>query len=750
MPLPVNPTQVDRQNYVQINRVGEHPPLPQVQVGQRTQQFLPIVLSRFAIEAQQNATRNFLRTFYFNLVSANYWHNEYCANALKTTLDIVEYALWTSQGDPQQIIASAVADATEMLVAYFANAYAQQGLSQYIDGNAWQAVNAALARLNQYQQGIAQLSQQLMAQQPQMGYGQPVGMGGYYPNAMPVQNRPFNTNQLPVGHMSGPQMTPFAPPTQLSGLPRRGEMSSTPEPQQPGFQQQPFVAPVQEFRRGIPRGELNAETLQVNEVRGGPQQPMEVRTAPAAPPAPAPVVVTPPESKHTFTRLDTPTAAPRRPVTVIDPTVYGTPEPAPAAPVETVTPPVADTVLPKRNEDFTVTYPEDPYKEIVMSDGTICRRAVDSGWTPTRTTAAPYPMAYNPATQLLVYVRTPDGIIRQMLRELTDEAAPVETYLDHELDPQLRQLERERLAADRPRSVIDWSRITRLQIEPEKPYGLEAVPEPEPVVAEGEEDGEAVAMETTPQRVERVLACDDPKSLMALAVTEYPELSEVILTHPVELYGMRMESRLTRSDIEGIIEELGRAKTFQGAKTHLETLIREKPQDQEIWTLIDERLTENVNHYLNTSLSIPWKIGSFLEDIGTLEDEVRGDYGDVPATLLATLAPLILCVSCDLLPREVGDDESPGDVVSLTLVNRYSVTCIPEAFADLSVAFSGMGAVSKSALPELYAFLDGILDRTEDYPNPFYARYIRTSDNHWLRLDGAMLADDTYLLSEFK
>lgn len=738
MPLPVSPNEIDRQNFVQINQLGEHPPLPQVAIGQRTQQFLPIFLSRFAIAVQQNATRNFLRVFYFNLISQNYWQNNSCVLALKTIADIVEHNLWTTTGDPQQIIAQSVEEGTSVMVAYFAHTYAGEGLSQFIDSNAWNAINQGLERLKQYQMAIGQMQQQM---RPAM---QPIypQQGGYYPNAMPqMPNVPFNTNQLPVGHMGGPQMTTFGgPPSQLGSMPKTGVMSDAVVPQmQSGAQ---FNAPpVHEFRRGIQRGLITPESLetaqqpqreiQVTEIRGGPQQPVSIQQQPIE------------TNSRAVTILDTAGSTPRRPVTVLD---------GPTQPnhLDSTTTSTDNAVTDENVPDYTITYPEDPYREIIMSDGTICRRAIDSGWTPTFTINAPYPLAYNPKTQLLVYVKTPDGVIRQLLRDLTAEESAkdlgdngVESYIEHELDPELRQRERDRLAVDRPKSVIDWNRITNLQVEHAKPYSLEVIPgDPEVTV-----EDDAITF-PVPERVEQIVICDDCQSLVALTVLEHPELGKIIHQHPVEMYGTRLEYRLTHTDLHDIINELSRAETFIDVKRHLETLRREKSDDAEIWDIIEERLKSSVNRHLNVGLSIPWKIGSFMEDIATLEEEIRNDYGDVPASVFVATAPSIIKIACNVIPRE--EEDVSEDVNRITFSSQYSVTSIPNTLEDLAVAFIGHGAVSKETMPELYAFLEAIVNRTEDYPNPFAARYVKTSDNQWLQLDTALLAANTYLISRLE
>lgn len=346
----------------------------------------------------------------------------------------------------------------------------------------------------------------------------------------------------------------------------------------------------------------------------------------------------------------------------------------------------------------------------------------------------------------------------------------MESYENHELNPELRDRERKRQAERGGKAVVDWTRMINLTPESSKPYALPS-DEPTPHSEESSADQVAAALKNLPDMkvIDEVISAHDLLSAEAAAMTRHPELIKVAKTAPIEFYCEQVTPRLTVDNVQTVVEELAGSTTYAELRDALAKARTQHAEDGPIWDMIENRLTQQVNHLLNVSFAIEWKIGSFSDDILDLVKELENDYGpsvlDTFNTLTTHVIDQAICIAGKHVEDKLADDKVEGEASEdaetakveesndaaiqhvIAFQNRSSITCIPYKFEDLEVAINGISAVNKQDLPELYAVIHAIFARTTDFPVSFIGRYIKTLDNVWLRLDLACLVDDAYLIS---
>lgn len=716
-----HPLELDTRAFVRINTFGEHAPLPQVNIGPRTAQVARAALSQFTVNIQSMSNRHAPRIFFTNLMTQNNWQNQECAEALTIVLSAVEMRLATSQGDPVQIAIATVDEVVPLLVAAICSKYHQQ-IGPYLDQQSFTAIQQGIQRFNQLRSDLQYFAQASTNQGwgmqnqnygggfgggfsggngsysfapnpgPGMNYGQPPNTG-----ALSAISSPIRTGAKVAGqNRSGWQETPMAPPpTNYGQTTRIGPVNAT-------LEVDDEWKPTLQHVRGV--DEISSSTEGVKIVTSNRE------------PAPvAPRTITN-NAGYRVVRLDPPTPAPE-------------PEPQPAV---------------EEDPEYTITYPDNPFREIKLRNGTIIREASTSGWVRDRTTRDPYAKAFNPRTHILVHTKTTDGKVHEVLqpKTTTEPEDTMESYEAHELDPELRQRERERRAKHEGKSVIDWNRIIRLKAEDDKPYALEEVAPDD----EKPSEIDSIVFDDT-KIVSKVVTSTDPKSGLAVALANNQELTPVFKTHPIEFYGERVEVRVTNNDLHDPISSLSSITDFIELRDTLAKARTQFAADSEVWDLLEERLTTQVNRHLNIGLGIDWTIGSFSEDIEELIKTIGDSYGTTATEALISATSNIVEIATKIEPPgavELGENNT------IAFVTRYSVTSIPYSFEDLEVAYKGTAAISKNVLPEFHTFVRGIFSRTQDYPVVFADRYVRTKDNHWFRLDVALLMEDTYLISDYK
>jgi len=716
--LPVDPTRVDSSFF--LNGVPSvSPPIPLQAVPPSIGANAPYVLGLIAAHVQQNALANPARAFFSNIVTRNNWNNPEAVLVAATVMEVVDYMLQTQRGDPHQILDGAVSMTVLHMTALFTSQYAHE-MAPYLSPGLSTQLQQSLQQFNQLKQEIQMFYQRAAQYPPQPQYPQ------HYPQPYPQQPQMITSTFNQPGQMA-PNMRPvLQPPVQMTtSLQTQAQLNQGHSLSRfgPNVPMQPTATPpVSQMSTGTTLSRFNqpAQTPAPVQTTGlaVPVQPVMVApaTTPVQPAMPAPMVTSV-------------TAAPQQPAVIQTAPTY-TP-PTVALPDNWRSTEYRQAPRPKMSDGFTLTYPEDPFREIVFANGDVARDAATSGWKSHRTGKQPYHIAYNPERHRLMHLRTIDGLVHEFLTDIIPPTeSVVEPYHEHELDTELKQAEITRLNEKSGKTLIDWSKLVDLTPRDDLPY---AVPADESEVIEGER---------TPKIVRTVYSSTDVLSAEAMLFVEHEELAKIAETEPVEFYVESVTPRLTKQDITAAIDELTNCTSFKAVVDVLLRCDREHPEDRVIWDEIDDRLTAQVNRTLNINLSIDWTIDSFCSDIVELEQEVRrvygADVGDTFTNLAMYIIDTALCVG-----KQTG---AAANRHVVTFLSRTSVTLLPYTFDDLQLRLEGVSAIDRNSLHELHAFVEALFERTTDIPINYAGRYIHTKDDVWLRLDQAHLAADTYLI----
>lgn len=737
MSLPVHPTQLDSRPFVRVDNLGMFAPFPQVPVPPIVAPHVATVLSFLTINIQQNSSNSPLRIFFTNLISRNNWQNEDCAKVVAVTLEIVEYRLASANGNAHpDFLRGVVDEAVTAMVAFYGNHYLNQGLGQFVDQTTFNSIQQALQFLGSLQSEIARFKQMQMGG----GYGYGGGINNGYNGNNYQQVNAYGSFGGGTGSSSsfygtGPTQPFGGESLSNSNRLRVGEI--TQQPTQPNrFVEQsqppkPYGGPP--MRTGLiddsswdtmthhAEVELNSISFEEGKIEAYVEPRATVKSDENLFNGRAFIDLTPPTQR-----------------------VEPTPAPQPSKVEEA--------------PEYTLTDPEDPFKEIVFRDGMVLRRASGSGWKRTWTTKEPYRPAYNPKTHFPIHARTPDGVIYERLQNYAEvgEEQQMETYEQHELNPTLRdEAIRLKSEASGLREAVDWSSMIDLTPEKDKPYALPKVG------ADGDEfdfseesrDVVAIAENLEMSVVSEVIPCNDPRASVAVALARNPELDPIMDTSPLEYYIERRTPRRTNSNLGAVVTELSQCLSCIEARDKLAEARAQFPDDADFFDLLEERLTEQLNYALRVSIGVGWSCTSFSEDIESIIVDLRNDYGDHLLEQFMNIGSAIVGRAISTAGEHAEDllcdgAKTPSSIEGRCqiIVERMSITSIPYRFEDLDVEFDGIGAVTKGLMPELYSLIHGIFTRTQDHPTIFSNRYIRTKDR-WLEVHAAVLTEDTYLIS---
>lgn len=745
MQLPVHPTQVDPSYFV--NGVPQQfPNFPVVDVPPSIGQDAGFILGLAALMVQQNAAANPARTFFANLVSRNGWQNNEAADLATRLFQFTDFVLQTAQhgANKQALVEEIVATTVQMMTAFYVSRY-QEGMAQFITPALGQQLNNSVAGYNQMIQNCQAFYEHQRNQMAarQGGYGNPGGYGGGYGGGGGY-GRPGgivpNTGGggYGTGHMGMHNIGSHSPLSDMSRInaPRNTTAHRNVQTTTPVYTEERPMPLSGRYGNRVGHSNEPAPTTRIVELSGGPGRETEVRRAEVAAPTPAAGGVM---LGGKFFKDITP----------------GKAAPAPA-PIQ------ATPAVQEEKPDFWVTYPEDPYREICWRDGSQLRPAVVSGWEMSRTHKNPYHRAYNPKTHLLMHLKTNDGLVQEHLEPIKEETLQhMEPYVQHELNPDLRDAEVKRLASKGGKSLVDWSKMINLTPTEGKPYSTHVERE---APAEGE-DVEQVDASIEFKAVSGVISAHDVRSAETVVMVRHPELQKLAKTSTIEFYCEAVSPRLTTNELTPAVEQLRSCSTFAELITNLEMVRELYPEDVAIWDEVERRLTNGVNRILNIGFSIPWTIDSFTEDALELAGVLEKQYGEDVALKYADIAMHVidqaLCTSAvdgaEALAAEpesdVKDDveveeEAAPTTHVLAFANRCSVTKIPYNFADLNVAFEGTALVDRDQLPELHRLISTIFARTVDHPVTFTDRFIKTADGLWLSLDMALLSEGSFLITQ--
>lgn len=722
-----------------------------VQLSPTMQQMLPMITGHAINAVQQNAARNPIRSFYFNILSRNNWNNVEVANLITGVSQLAEMYILYNRMTPDQAIAAAADKLAGWMTALLVQQYPQQ-LTPLLTQEQMNSTQQMLAEFAQVQQQIQQFT---MSQSPQQmmqnGYQQHGGyqQGGYPQGGYPPPGPPRGYPQMGGGY-PGPGTAygrPGGPPPGMMGHRQVGgsiwAQGNNGVPAPTGAQ----------LGTGL-RPRVNAKPPQVEElvmeangtrtaaVWDHPTPPSGHRPMPAGMPA----RTIPPHPMQNQRHTQQHTAAPA----VVGTSVFANPQPV--ASQEEL--PTHLSIAPDKPWPKFSTKPGRPYDSILLEDGSELRPASLSGWTRTFREEMPYHLLYDPLLYVLFHLRKPDGTIVETIKEKTEAMA----YLDHELDPKLRAAALERAAQSSEQVVgVNWELASKL-----RPHPLQPAATPN-VVTTPDTGDEAQDSEVTPRVLNNVLQAHSLREAeVKLSVLSNSDASLKTENGLIEFYFDEVTPVV--SDDTGMID-LIRQMSEVASYSELHTALVENKTDipEALFKAIDERLAKGVSDALSKNMSLEgWSITSFVDDyhdlVKLLKDKFSehlvntfNDHGS--EVINAALAVLSGNALVDYL-RSVGSDvdyPKEDEEVEAGLVafcNRTSVTRVPWRKADLSIDLTSGGVIPEKTMPELYRAVDSIFDRTVDLPITFARRYIETADKQLLELRRGYFGTDCLLMFE--
>lgn len=312
-------------------------------------------------------------------------------------------------------------------------------------------------------------------------------------------------------------------------------------------------------------------------------------------------------------------------------------------------------------------------------------------WKITRGNDNPYVYLVNPAEGLRVYVKFPDGVVKETVLEWNE----MMDYLRHELDADLRA------AATRPNGVI---KTTAMPISKFGGETLDIIEAKAQLKLNGENAPVFIPVEFE--------ACTHLEN-------EHEARQEVIrvleleadATIPAHEYLSRHMHFLDVGEdgFIGLRDALGSKCLITCAKT-IKFLLETGKLSARSYRFLNERLTNEVNNFMSDSLSMGVKIDSFTDEVGELLDYLLGKYGK-------EIQQLLINASRDILTRsiDVQETQDSQENVVYSVVDRYlnmQLGWTAEEISDGQLTEKAQ-LISKVSHPVFVDALKGIFKRHE-------------------------------------
>lgn len=332
-----------------------------------------------------------------------------------------------------------------------------------------------------------------------------------------------------------------------------------------------------------------------------------------------------------------------------------------------------------------------PYDVIYSPGGIESRPAHLTDWSITRGSDNPYVQLVNPAEGLRIYVKFADGVVKETVLEWNE----MMEYLRHEQDAALRA------AATRPNGVIKTTAMpiskfggAPLDVEEAK-KALELNGENHPVflAVEFEACTHLENEHEARQEVIRVLELD---------------ADSVIPAH--EYLSRHMHFLDAGEDAYVALRDALAAKCLITAAKTVKFLLDTGKLSVRTYRFLDERLTREVNAFMNDSLSMDITIGSFTDEVGELLDYLLGKYGK-------DIQQHMVNASKDILTRAIDVEEATDsqENVVYSVVDRYlnfQLGWTAEEITDGQLTEKAQ-LISKVSHPVFVDALKGIFSRHE-------------------------------------
>lgn len=702
----------------------------------------PDIVNGYVIKMlQDNAFKNPLRIFLFNMSSANGWQNELYQILVASTTSLAEAFAVTTQGNSQeQLVLNAANEVVSCATAMMANQYPA------LKNMMGQGIDVEINRLMQRHQQIGQLIAQVQ-QQSQQQFQQPQGQW----------------SQPQYGH-------------------QQQQQGNWPQQQNPQWAQQRAPAPAANpninwgrFAGGAVNAAPAASTFNPN--AGGYQGRGGLSAAPALPaPTPAPQPA-PAAASDTFggqwggrSSSDWPKRAPAtvQPSAIVEEMFQdmGTPamqtenaqqrafaesvrqqqlqKPTPEPYVEPVQEPVA-TQSPGGVLNHDTIDENRPYDLVQLENGTEIRPAHNSPWTRTWTIEQPWDQAFDPNTHMKFHVRTPDGVVKEVVKAISPQEMEQMEYLQHEIKS------RSRYVLDPSKQVmpVDWDEVATLDA-------------PQVIL---EEDGG-----TTPVENPEVKIIPNELGAHSFEEAEIKYLNEVIEIGSEhfdgkvrEYYYRDMKPVNVDGNMIGVMVELSKKQTLSAAAKFL----REHQENDEItprlYNIINKELTKRTNQALSVNLGYGKQclIEDFVLDIDDLGNELHNDAMGLLWSLLNTerAADIINSVTNILKGEEYWDylaklgknlnKEHKADVMQV--LARYELNSVTHLPWSLELYATEEAQILKAAEnPAVHKAMLGLMTRVGKKATKFSHHYIVDVHDRVLEIMPGYLGANSVLIRAAK
>jgi hypothetical protein len=697
----------------------------------------PDIVNGYVIKMlQDNAFKNPLRIFLFNMASANGYQNELYQMLVASATSLAEAFAVTTQGNSQeQLVLNAANEVVSCATAMMANQYPalKNMMGQGIDVE----INRLMQRHQQIGQLIAQVqqqSQQNFAPQPQQGFpgfqqnqfsqpqqgtwpqqGQPQWAQGRSP--APAANPNINWGRFAGGATSTPAASTFNP--NAGGYQGRGGLSAAPALPAPTPAPQAAPAPAADA---------------FGNQWGGRSSSDWPKRAPAPAAAQPSAIV-----EEMFQDMGTPAMqqhenAQQRAFAERVESQQQKPVPEPyVEPVATQSPGGVT------NHD---TIDEDrPYDLVQLDSGVEIRPAHNSPWTRTWTLEQPWDMAFDPNTHMKFHVRTPDGVVKEVVKAIAPGEAEKMEYLQHEIKSRTPYV----LDPSKKVMPVDWDEVAALDA-------------PQVVLAE---DGASIPVENPEVKI-------IPTELGAHSFdeAEIKYLNEVIAVGSEnfdgkvrEYYYRDMKPVNVDGNMIGVMVELSKKQTLSAAAKFL----REHHENDEItprlYNIIVKELTARVNQALSVNLGYGNRclIEDFVLDIDDLGNELHNDAMGLLWSLLNTerATDIINSVTNILKGEEYWDyldklgknlnKEHKADVMQV--LARYELNSVTHLPWSLELYAGKTAEVLKaSENPAVHKAMIGLLTRTGKKPTKFSHHYVVDINGRVLEILPGYLGSNSVLV----
>lgn len=400
------------------------------------------------------------------------------------------------------------------------------------------------------------------------------------------------------------------------------------------------------------------------------------------------------------------------------------------------------TFIPARNshEWPKVISRERPWDWILTGDGTQLRPAFKSDWKVTFDHEVPFTPWYDSNTHILFHIKSPQGVVSEEAIQREDTMK----YVDHELDPVLRQKGAEAARARDEKVAPAWQLVEQLRPNPSSPLAT-AEPLSDDVV------GEKVKLVNPDSYLITTSLSDAVKRACLKLKVDNPD----VLKQAFELYVERGVLTTTVNPDFGFMYQLTNAASYK----QLFQLMIDADANEELLKEVDKRMVVGINQALTQNMGLKaWGITNFLEDFGDLLAALKDDYGDSVVQTFETFAVEVISRHLahyseqeldETVRKAVGLDD---DVNALVWRERSSVTRLPFTSEDFNIPADTGVMVSPSVYPEMHNTLCAIFERTNDLPYTFYGRYLATEDGVVYSIVKGYLNDEAVLVfkADFK